>query len=125
MNKDFIWGQTDCFQFVGACVEAVTDSNPTIEWRGKYKNERQAIKLISENLVHVNANWFLGAWAEALDATVTDCTNLIKGDIVVIQRDNLFIHGVAMDKSFYVTRNGKSHTYAIHRFEPDTLGVAI
>jgi len=123
--KDFAWGQTDCFQFVGACVEAITGVNHTYAWKGKYRSEAQALKLLASNLGSVSVLSLLEAWRNSCDGTITDHKNLIKGDIVIARKGKIFIHGIALDGERYITRSGKHHAYRLNKFEPDTLGVAI
>lgn len=44
-GRPVVWGSSDCACFAGACVAAVTGTDPLAWWRG-YSSERQAHKLL-------------------------------------------------------------------------------
>src|SRR5262245_22448572 len=45
-GKTFEWGKTDCFWFLGACLEAVLGYDPTEPWRASYSDFKSAIQLL-------------------------------------------------------------------------------
>ena len=46
-DKPFLWGQTDCCQFVGACIEYRTGRNPADDF--PYEGRRGAVRLLREH----------------------------------------------------------------------------
>jgi hypothetical protein len=45
-TRAFSWGESDCLQFAGSCVEAVRGDNPAAEYRGTYSDEAGAAKIL-------------------------------------------------------------------------------
>jgi len=58
IDKEFIWGQTDCFCFAGACVEAMTGKNPLDPVLGKWKSKQGAYKYILSGIKGRNGEFY-------------------------------------------------------------------
>lgn len=87
-KRRFEWGESDCIQFVGACIEAVRGDNPSEEFRGTYDDEQSAARVLI-TLDGRDAPAMLEARFEALGGVL----NARRGDLCVIQEpsaDNPF-----------------------------------
>lgn len=122
--RDFQWGHTDCFHFTGACVEAVTGQNPASNYVGMYSTEIEARALLQEELGGTSPLILTQAWADRAGGEVTSSEHLIKGDIIIKERDGFIIHGIVSERGKYVTRNSKTGSFASHNLEADDIGVA-
>jgi len=47
-NQPFAWGTNDCSSFVADCVQAVTGTDVFSEFRGKYTDEKSALKIMHD-----------------------------------------------------------------------------
>lgn len=47
IDKEFVWGQTDCFCFAAACIEAMTGQNPMNSVLANYKSKQGAFRAIA------------------------------------------------------------------------------
>jgi hypothetical protein len=45
-NKPFAWGTHDCCVFAADCVQAVTGDDPLSHWRGRWRTERGAARVM-------------------------------------------------------------------------------
>lgn len=48
LNTPFKWGSQDCCMFSLYCLDTVYGTDNLAEWKGKYKTERTAYKLLEE-----------------------------------------------------------------------------
>ena len=124
-TQDFAWGSTDCFQFAGACISAVTGTNHASQYIGIYNDPASALRLLSETLGTISTESLLNAWAEAVGSEVTGAQHLIKGDLIIKEQDGFLIHGIVLTNNTYTTRNGKMHSFASHNLSAEDFGVAI
>lgn len=58
IDKEFIWGKTDCFCFAGACIEAITGKNPLDPVSGKWNSKREAYKCILSGIEGRNGKFY-------------------------------------------------------------------
>lgn len=49
LARAFSWGESDCCLFVSDAVEAMTGVDPSARWRGLYKTEKGARRLMRDN----------------------------------------------------------------------------
>lgn len=47
-NTPFVWGETDCTLFAADAVKALTGVDPAAQYRGKYSDQKGALRLIKE-----------------------------------------------------------------------------
>ena len=45
-DQPFLWGRHDCCCFASFCVEAMTGQNPMKDFKGKYKDEKEALEAL-------------------------------------------------------------------------------
>jgi hypothetical protein len=73
----FVWGETDCCQFVGRCVAAMTGTNPAAAWRGRARTARGASRII-RRLGGMRAAW------RAVLGPETPLPLAGRGDVVIV-----------------------------------------
>lgn len=56
---EFQYGVTDCAMFGGECVEAITGTNPVIEWKGRYTTSLGGLRVARKNGYENQADWFV------------------------------------------------------------------
>lgn len=47
-DKPFVWGENDCILFAASAVQALTGNDLAASWRGKYKSEAEARKILEK-----------------------------------------------------------------------------
>lgn len=101
MSKPFIWGETDCFCFAAACVEAQIGSNPMAGFIGSYNTKEEAYSLIKNGIEGNDGqlykatsfegyiSLFLGESQPPLMAG--------RGDVVLINKDGMRVTSIVDD----------------------------
>lgn len=56
-GRPFSWGEFDCCLFAADCAVAVCGTDPAEQYRGKYKTEAGAKRLIKKNHGSLEAAW--------------------------------------------------------------------
>ena len=78
IGRDFLYGDSDCCQFVGRWVEAMTGKNPAKDFH--YTDERQAYDIIAEH------GGFEGLMTHIFGEPIDDPQD---GDIALVARPEL------------------------------------
>jgi hypothetical protein len=87
--REFVWGEWDCGQFVGACVEAMTGNNPVTSLRATYTTETGMKRILTRDY----DGSLMAFWSAQLGAPVR-VTMAGRGDIVVVEHDGTQASGV-------------------------------
>lgn len=81
--RPFVWGEHDCCQWVGACIEACTGANPVAEWAGRCTTDAGAYRILAK---HFGGSLESG-WTKLLGAPVVPLTAM-RGDVCLVQIDD-------------------------------------
>lgn len=73
----FVWGRTDCCQFVGGCVAAVTGHDPAAAWHGRARTARGAARILRR------LGGLRAAWVAALGPEIP-IAFAGRGDVVIL-----------------------------------------
>jgi hypothetical protein len=57
LGRPFSWGEFDCCLFAADCAVAVCGTDPAEQYRGKYKTETGAKRLLKKNHGSLEAAW--------------------------------------------------------------------
>ena len=57
LGRPFSWGEFDCCLFAADCSSAICDVDPAALYRGKYKSESGAKRLLKKNHGSLEAAW--------------------------------------------------------------------
>ncbi|MER9170908.1 hypothetical protein NKI12_26855 [Mesorhizobium australicum] len=91
-----VWGETDCLLTAAAAIEAVTGQDIMAPWRGRYKTELGAAKLMRkegcETVEDVLGKFFGLPEIGRLSA--------LRGDVGVVDRDGVLCAGFVCDRGF-------------------------
>lgn len=91
-----VWGESDCLLTAAACIEAVTGQDIMAPWRGRYKTEAGAARLMRkegcENVEDVLGKFF------GLPAVGTLLAQ--RGDVGVVEQDGVLCAGFVCDRGF-------------------------
>jgi hypothetical protein len=81
--REYVLGTHDCFTFAGQCVAALTGTDPTAPWHGKYRSQIDAFRLMRE--------YAGGGFAEAFNRLFNQYPHAAllarRGDVVHFQDD--------------------------------------
>lgn len=83
----FVWGQSDCCLFAADAVKAMTGTDPAKEFRGRYKSEKGATRILAK----------LGGLRKAIGSVMGEEINPLlaqRGDIVLLNNAGRGIAGV-------------------------------
>jgi hypothetical protein len=81
-NASFAWGLNDCFLFASSCVEIMTGHDPMANWRGKYKTEQGALRLLKKH----GGGSVLTAFSEFF-GPIKPRLNAVNGDLILIETE--------------------------------------
>jgi len=82
-KRQFTWGQWDCCQWAGLCIEACTGSNPVAEWAGRCTTAAGAQRILAR---HFGGSLQTG-WTQILGEPVPPLT-AGRGDVCLVQLDD-------------------------------------
>lgn len=57
-ETEFVWGETDCFCFAGACIEALTGQNPMNGVKGAYDSKKTAYRVLHHGAVLADGKFY-------------------------------------------------------------------
>ena len=86
-QSPFVWGQSDCCLFAADAVKAMTGTDPAKEFRGRYKSEKGAARILAR----------LGGLRKAIGSVMSEEINPLlaqRGDIVLLNNSGREIAGV-------------------------------
>ncbi|MFC3326201.1 DUF6950 family protein [Mesorhizobium cantuariense] len=91
-----VWGETDCLLTAAAAIEAVTGQDIMAPWRGRYKSEAGAARLMRkegcENVEDVLGTFFGLPTIGRLLAR--------RGDVGVVEQNGVLCAGFVCDRGF-------------------------
>jgi hypothetical protein len=83
-GRPFSWGDWDCGAFVGACVEAVTGSNPMQPFAGQWDSETGMLRALAAGYGGSLEQF----WTAALGGDPVPVVMAGRGDVVLVQDDD-------------------------------------
>ena len=86
-EKQFVWGQSDCFCFAGACIGAMTGQNPMTGVMGVYDSKTSAYRVLYKGAVLMDGKFYqqdgpIGFWSYWLGEQ-TPVSMAQTGDVVL------------------------------------------
>jgi hypothetical protein len=81
-QKEFTWGQSDCFCFAADCIKAITGFDLLQNWREAYKTRDEALQLLeAHGGVQASAEEIL----EPLGSTECEINFIRRGDLLLLE----------------------------------------
>lgn len=100
--RPVVWGINDCCLFVADWVAAVTGRDPGAAWRGTYRGERAAHRILSRG------GGLLAVVAPSFDGVgLARTTDPLTGDIGVVVAPVAFRHGRLVERPVAAVRVGR------------------
>jgi|TARA_R100000149_G_scaffold65658_2_gene40971 hypothetical protein len=94
-TKPFVWGQTDCCNFCGQCVDSITGVNPMAPFAGTYASKEEAYEAIIKGLRHRSGRVYVGETLEGIMTIILGEPKPIsmakRGDVALVKRQGLNI----------------------------------
>lgn len=92
-KRPFVFGESDCCLFAADVFEAMTGTDPASKWRGKYKSEKGAIRMLKRigggGFVEAMEIIMLGLGLEEVKPVFAQ-----RGDVVLVMNGGRHILGV-------------------------------
>ena len=88
-GRPFSWGEWDCGQFVGGCVEAVTGSNPMDAYAGGWDTETGMLRALAAGYGGSLEAFWTAQFGDPVAPAFAG-----RGDVVLVQLEDVTASGV-------------------------------
>lgn len=100
-TKEFVWGETDCFCFAAACVEAQTGLNPMEGFIGSYHSKKEAYKSLLKGIKGSDGRVYraegIAGYIGLFMGREKPVLTAQRGDVVLIQHEDAQVTSIVDD----------------------------